>query len=487
MKVLSLLEGVFLSLLLLVLLYLHTRGFPLADEGWILQAGKRFANGDVPYKDFQFIYHPGVVYLNALGFKILGEAVLTSRLIAFFNSIFGIGLLYLLAKRLSFSLFSIVSALSLFIFWGAGHVNFVWPVMFCITTGFATVFFWSKYLSDERLQNIFWVGVFLGITLIFKQNFGVAIVLANIVFVLLFVTKEKTKIFTQLAFGFISIGVLQLIYFLSTNSLTWYLHDMRYLLFEKIVLNGSFNSSLPWDYPGPLLYRFVKIILYLFPLIISIFSLYVAWLKANKSVVYFSLLSIFYFALSIRPTTDYVHLTPLIATSGFLLIFLYNQLRGIPRKIGAAFVIFLISAGAFSALFENYYRWDPPLSIQNYFNENNRLLIRSDTTSAYETQEIMEYFSVNAAQEKYLFTYSFASTFNFLSNKVNPTRFDYLHTGVLSAATEQEVKKDLTNKNVRFVLADVPVELENDGIAHYILSNYSLVKTVGNYTIWERK
>ena len=74
MKKFTLIFSILSSLLLLyVLFFIHVRGFIPYDEGWFLQGGLRLLNNDKVYKDFQFLYNPAGLYVNAFAFFIFGK------------------------------------------------------------------------------------------------------------------------------------------------------------------------------------------------------------------------------------------------------------------------------------------------------------------------------------------------------------------------------------------------------------------------------
>ena len=58
--------------LLILLSFFHLKGIIPYDEGWVLHPAVRFLQGDVPYKDFHFIYTPGSIFIAAFFLKILG-------------------------------------------------------------------------------------------------------------------------------------------------------------------------------------------------------------------------------------------------------------------------------------------------------------------------------------------------------------------------------------------------------------------------------
>lgn len=53
----------------------------LGDEGLILQGARRVLHGQVPYRDFASIITPGTFYLLAACFRVMGESLLTARLL----------------------------------------------------------------------------------------------------------------------------------------------------------------------------------------------------------------------------------------------------------------------------------------------------------------------------------------------------------------------------------------------------------------------
>jgi hypothetical protein len=57
------------------------QGIQLNDEGLMLQAAARIADGQVPYRDFWWFYPPGQPYLLAFFWKLFGPSLLTWRIL----------------------------------------------------------------------------------------------------------------------------------------------------------------------------------------------------------------------------------------------------------------------------------------------------------------------------------------------------------------------------------------------------------------------
>src|ERR687883_1352616 len=55
-------------------------GIDLVDEGYFLDLASRVQHGQLPYRDFDTYYTPGLFYLQAGALALLGPNVLTLRL-----------------------------------------------------------------------------------------------------------------------------------------------------------------------------------------------------------------------------------------------------------------------------------------------------------------------------------------------------------------------------------------------------------------------
>ena len=82
-------------IILVSLLFFHTRGIIFHDGGYILQTAERLVKGEIIYKDFDFVYTPLSVYITAILFKFFGQSVLVERIFSMFLSLIGIGVISL--------------------------------------------------------------------------------------------------------------------------------------------------------------------------------------------------------------------------------------------------------------------------------------------------------------------------------------------------------------------------------------------------------
>ncbi|MCX6706156.1 MAG: hypothetical protein NTV24_03595, partial [Candidatus Woesebacteria bacterium] len=56
-------QTILLLFTLIFFSYFANRGLVVGDEGYILDAGWRFSQGQIPYRDFWILYPPGMVFL----------------------------------------------------------------------------------------------------------------------------------------------------------------------------------------------------------------------------------------------------------------------------------------------------------------------------------------------------------------------------------------------------------------------------------------
>lgn len=471
------------------LIFVHTRGFIPYDDGWFIQAGQRMLAGQVPYKDFSFIYNPGGIYLNWLAFKLFGVSVLTSRSVALVNSLVALILLVIIGKHFKISKFALLAILLVYSTWGTGHINFVWPVMLCLTTGLATVYCFSKANAAQRPQRyIFLAGVFCAITFIFKQNFGLAIMLSSMIF-FVFQTgtfKNKVRFVSIFLAGYLLVIALQFFYFFQTNSLQAYLSDFYQQTIVNVGQKGLLTTPWPWEFGNSFLLKLGKTLVYFFPALVSIIAI-LKLVKHNKALIFIPATTLFYFALSIRPTTDYIHLSPLIAFTSLSFLALLAVTRELFRKLFICFVLLFIGLlGLYSSLWHSYYRWNTPLIKQTTFIKAPSFGIVSDQNSQQVVIAVNAFYHQNDTQQTETFVYPYDPLFYLIAQKSNPTSFDCIAPGFLTHHQQQQVVTILEAKKIRLILTN-EAPTKNDLISPYIQEHYSVIKTVSNYQLWLRK
>ncbi len=95
-----------------------------------------------------------------------------------------------------------------------------------------------------------------------------------------------------------------------------------------------------------------------------------------------------FYVSGVRPTTDYIHLVPLLSLIGIPLVLLMNK----KNQTSVLFVsIVFIVVGFYSALFKGYYKWEAPVIEDVYFISQKNIKIWADQKYAQEIPILMDF------------------------------------------------------------------------------------------------
>ena len=447
------------------------RGINYFDEGYILEGARRILAGETPYRDFHFVYTPFLIYYLAVALRIFGPLVIVERIAAAFMSI--IGIFFLGALTLKVTKNKTLTFLSMFIYavWGPAHLNFLWPVMFILPLVF--LFFLSLYES-----RFFLAGILMGIILLSKHNFGIALGVAFLCY-LFCITHSRRQILLVLG-GVVSIIALFTTYLFATQSFIPFLVDMNTYTIQEIVVRKSFSVPFPTQPVG-------KFILYLFPGIISLFV--GIGLMKNKKQSFLMLIPLtvfFIYLFGIFPTPDWPHLIPLISMTGILFAVSSRIFGKRYRLIPHLFMILIIGAGLYSLVVRNYYRWEAPIIKHTHCFSSGRMrymcVDEKNYTVLSQTVPLIE---KEALHDAFIFAFYNNPLYYFLTNKDNPTRF--IDFNVLIGKKEERIVVDeLKRKKVRVIITRFnPHNNQSHVIINFLEKNYTPIKTVPDFVVWK--
>jgi len=151
------------------------RGIILSDEGYLLLQSLGVADGKVLYRDLDAFVTPGVWFLLGALFKLVSPSVLASRLLVLVVYLVTLAV----AARIVFRLAdraharAAVGLLLLLTVWAfpAWTWSFYSPYALCLSlVALDRVLVWR---ASQRPRDLVWLGVVLGLCVIFKQNYGV--------------------------------------------------------------------------------------------------------------------------------------------------------------------------------------------------------------------------------------------------------------------------------------------------------------------------
>jgi hypothetical protein len=157
----------------------------LIDEGYFVYLGSRVAAGDLPYRDFDTYYTPGIFYLFAWTFDLFGLTVEPIRILMSAMRVLWALLLYALTRRVApwpFAMlpFFVIAAVDAAPVFPEPHPS--WP---SVAATLATIEVIARHQTSGRRRWLVAAGLLAGVAFAFKQNVGAFAALAIGAYVLM--------------------------------------------------------------------------------------------------------------------------------------------------------------------------------------------------------------------------------------------------------------------------------------------------------------
>jgi 4-amino-4-deoxy-L-arabinose transferase-like glycosyltransferase len=477
-----------LILLIAALLTIITifRGLILNDEGYIINSAQRILDGQIIYRDFPFAYTPASAYLTALNFILFGNSLFAQRIGTVILTIITSTLAFLLAKKVTKKNHLALLPVLAFLAWGPTHINFPWPVMHSIPIGLAICLCIIKALEFKKtIKYIFTAGILTAALLLFKQNFGGGAILMSLALIFYYKKlRSRNSVIAYLS-GFTTILLIYTFYLLITSSLQPFIDIMYEYTVERILLEKALDT--PFFYLSTFFKTIAKTAFYLFPLYISLLAM--KPLIRHKSVLLvLPVFCIIFYLLGIRPTTDYVHLVPLLAISGLPLLQLLVLTKNKTRKniLLITFIIFIIT-GFYTAFFTGYYRWQNPLHLHTRYFSDQKIKLWVSPDIEEELNTIKTSVTKYSQGKEDLFVYDYQPMIYYITNKQNPTKFDLLAHNNYFLEEMSNVAVILKHQKIPLIITSKSFEHDKTYLANYIRQNYKRVGESGHFYFWHSK
>ncbi len=489
MRLKKLFSIIILGAVCISLFFFYNRGIILYDEGYMLHASERIIQGEVLYKDFHFLYTPFTVYSIALAFKLFGVSVYTGRLLGLITALITSYLIYKLVssfRKVDQTL--VVLAVAIYVAWGPSHINFSYPVVFAFMWCIVLLLCIFKAVEKSPISWWFYSGMATALVFLSKQSFGIA-ALATLVFSLLIYPRSKQKKYVAIFFAPIGLALclgLYGIYLAYTHTLGDFVYET--LQFPLTHFLGRNIMTTPFIYPGVWYRQIVRLLWYSTPFLIAVYGFWLSTgvgerIKKIKSQIIFLLIAVFY-VVGIRPTTDYVHLVPLLAMTGVgISLCIYLEKNRLIRLLFWSFGILLCIFGFITALWYHYYRWETPLDRQTIYVANARVGIFTDTKYSQAISAMSKWVG-KYTKNPYIFIYHNRSMLYFILDKKNPTRFFDTSSGVVQKNDQFEIIQDLKNKKVDLIIIDHIFDGTNI-LENYIRAHFEQKESIHEFSVWE--
>jgi hypothetical protein len=213
------------ALVILFGLTLCRRGIILSDEGYLLLQALDMAHGKVLYRDMDAFVAPGVWFLLAGLFSVVEPSVLASRMAALACYAATVWTCWRIVLRLTDRRFALaaVGVLMVFTVWAFPSWTWSFYSPFAVLFALAALERLLAWRADARARDLVWTGVFAGLAITFKQNYGVLALAGSGIAIaairleanrsLLLLLRELPALGGRVALGLAAVGLPCLAYF----------------------------------------------------------------------------------------------------------------------------------------------------------------------------------------------------------------------------------------------------------------------------------
>jgi hypothetical protein len=427
------------------------------DEGYFIQQATRVLHGQVPYRDFETLYTPGLAYAQAALFALRGgsPSLVTMRALSLLARAVVVLLLFVLTKpHVRNPLWAAIPGLILLV--GLDDAPQRWePHPGWPSTLFAILAVWCLAHPPSRA----WLlasGLAAAAAYAFKQNTGAFILAA----VLVWCFVQSPRLIVIPILGFTALTLAWLIPLVSAGV----------PLPRLAVLVGAVNEAGLFSAPEPTL---------LIPLVALIGGLgclrhdsspYLRWYLVAATALF----------LTEFPRMDTLHLawsTPLLLVVGAI------AFERAPRPIA------VLAAVAVAALL-----WPGLASRLAYVAEPRARLadVTAPSDTVFEIQAVLDDVHQRTRPGQPLFAYPTSPLLYVLADRPNPTRFDHLNPGAADPAQINQVIADLERAYVPVLVISDFWEAGwgppggNAPLESYLASHYTEVARHGPYRVLAR-
>jgi len=445
--------------ILFLLLYLHlTHGRVDSDNGIYLAGAWNIYNNLGIYTDFFSFTTPGVYYLLASAWKVVGVSYWLSWGIAILSILVTSGFIFKITAKIN----HLAAYLAVFLFViTTNSWAIITSYIFCLPFIFSAIYFFVVWLEKRQSNSIYWAGLLAGISVVFMQTIGLATLLSFIIFLLYlyFSEKDRTIINKLVLFCFASFVPIMVI-FLKWSPLFLYDNLVKFPL-------NNYSSTINSNY-SLLFFSF-------FFLFIFGYAFGKRELGLNMKLI--TLLNIWQFNLLLAalPNPDFVHVS--FALVPLLMIFSLAVVKILKIKSKIWFSLGVVASASFMFCLFSFYL------VTYYINVSS---IKFKTSS----RELIIFIKENCRTD-YIYAGPFLPGIYFESKKLTPGPSSWLLTNHHPDDYFLETLKKL--ERFRPDCAVVNYEMvkkykynQNNVVDNYIFKNYRVIKTFGDTSVLKR-
>ncbi len=510
-------------------LLFYKYGLNLWDEGDLAYGALRVLDGQIPLIDFGFDgYPPGRYFLSALFFKLFGINLWSIRLLFVLLTSLAVILFYLAAKNLMDKNFALIATL-LFLSAPSMYYNRLFPICTIIN-----IYFISRYINSNRKLDLA-ISIFMILsTLLIKLEIGLIsfIVLFFIFLIPIFFTQKKISIdYKSLNFRNKALVFITTCFFAGIL-----IAAIKMDLLEKwskfiFQMNSAWGNPFPSFFPAPgkgflsfnelfeVSLFYLPIAVYISTIILLSKRMILSFKDAVNNKCNLHILSVLLFGIGAYGLVvwrvgfdNLLRVLPAfyILLCYLLYLFYKNIMQSRPHaeslNPGMHFRNFILSipvlflpalliakfnfdygfyAGSIGELRKNHI----PISLK-------RAGIFADPMEAIWVNDIVSYIRRTTEADDPIFALPLNPIWYFLSERKNPTSYDWVLPQTIKLGTEQKIIDQLRKNIPKLIIySDIAIDGKEERrlsnyapkLFEFITNNYQLTKIAGPFQLLQRQ
>jgi 4-amino-4-deoxy-L-arabinose transferase-like glycosyltransferase len=486
----------------------------LCDEGFLAYGATQVMNGQVPNRDFVSLQPPLSFYTSAAVFKLFGTSLVSLRTLGLCFYILIALLVYGISRNITGRILSFLAAISATII-GMPLFNFVpYAVWHGILATLIAVFLFMRAMANGRRLWAFLAGLATAAAILSRHDQGLYLVAAVLIYVWAakhanYTITDKPHIGRMLGFwaaGTLAIMLPLVVYWLVCGAAPYMFKQLVVFLLTRYAK----TSSLPMPVFHPELPLRENIIVVMFYLPLVVCALAAIWIvktlirrrfRMEHAGIGFLLIISLLFYLQVLTRSDLHHLVITLPPFFILCAWCTDALvqtignaiekrlirRNLPASRGPKTAV-LLTVGTFIVLLLLYMKSSFMDTLETYRTvlPLNRGGVRLEPEYVQSLSSIVKVIQSNTEPNDAILCLPYAPMFYFLSDRRNPTQWNYFWPGDQTVEDHLTFVKQAKNDPPAIVITIDSnwVQVNAPVIYDYIIANYKVAHDLDPITIY---
>ncbi len=475
----------------------YRNGIDLGDEGFLAYSAVRVWDGQIPNRDFVSLQPPLSFYTVAAVFKLFGTSLITLRTLGLCIYLAIILLVYAITSSLTGPVLALMAAM-LAATIGMPFFNFTpFAVWHGIAASLLTIYFILKFTSAKRRRWAFLSGVTTALTILSRHDQGVYLVVAVLTYVLITRIAIRKKSNSNNLLGFWAVGTAAIILPLT---MYWTISGALPYMFRQLVISPlttyAKTSSLPFPVFKSSLPLHVNLfigLMYLSPTIEGLMAIWLITLvirgrfNAEHSPIAFILIVSVLFYCQVLIRSDIFHFLIVLPPFFILLSTVVQTLSGaFNRRWMSTGIKFVMLAIIVSLLLCTKPVFLPAAGKNMKTISLERGGVKTTASLAGSIEHMVGIIQKYSGPDEPILCLPYHPMFYFLSERCNPTRWNYIWPGDQTAEDYKQLieQAEASRPAVVVLVKKANMIYYAPAIVDYVNRKYKMIQDDGTTAIY---